>query len=1376
MNKRTTKKYFRSFASLLFFLAIALFYQGWNAGALLGFSDLWKVVEGVPKAEVVQDDDDILVGAGRKANVLFLLDTGSQMTFTPIGTMPEWNVNVTTRVSADAYLAQSTYGHGGLNVVGTTASGRERYGRDLDATNNVTTADVGKTVTQFMADHINDYYFPFNNTTHPLGTNATGTTALKPGSAGIPQPLALVFRNTNYWNVSTIPSSYGALMPNDSRMYKMKLVMWRLLDDSTLFERLRVGMATTFQEFNVRTSNYIADFYKASPFGALYTYGGYTFQNGTGPDWATSIPGSGGYGNSQACYWGIDRNYYDGYGHTTSTWRLINRAYLRVPISDYTTDHANLFRVWIDGYEDVSNGGASDPYFFKNPELIADGKTFLSTAIYPGHPDLSRSTLLNQSDGAGRAKIGIAFSHRTPGTNYANNVTTGVNPGTTGTCMNVLKAGGTGEALGTVLDFFSPPVNGIGGAPGSAYNVFNAPEVSFPIKDNCESNWLIIFTAGDDSSGYSTADAVLSLFKETKNKKVTRRTGQSGNNNTFEEVQLDDGVRTIVVGFVDPNDPAKNVDDLRTKLNNIARAGDPMWNGSDWVADPSKHAYFANDVPGLMEVLREILVHINAEIRPAKGPMTESSSLETGTLAGDFDLFSASYKVNNEDQWQGELVRYQSHIATSGDISVTLPAKWELGTTLLNLRTKGSGGRNLVYWSSSGWSDLKYTTGDNEYPDADVGILLGLQTADLKTPSRYTGKLHPSRAMINWLHGYDFNYADNKEVERKFLLSDFGQSGVAMVQPPAKDALSLPGYDTWADSALIKSRDIRLFAQSNEGILHVINPTATGAGLETMAIVPPPVMQPFRLAATKFAVSTVGLDKKVEWDDNTTSGDAGYASRPAYLLDGPLFLRDFDLDLNGTSWGTYLIGMLGRAGNGLYLMNVTQPQNPKFLWFRETRYRSDGRPVLIRRGASDAEPTYAQDTGTDMSATGPVFNNPDAYPFFQMGYNMPRPVAGVAKLPDNSLRNMIVLAGGMQENLDLNNNGYVGAALYIVDPKDGSAVKVFNSGSLSGVSADCRAGTMKAGPDPYMGMLVTPPAILRSGTTKSIAGKVFTADNRGNIFMVNLERGFGTSADSLPQNDWSIQTVGTLRAKSLESNADDNHCIPLGILVSTVSSTGATWVSGGTSNIGTRNNDSPTNNSAMIRNKGQYIFSFKVSEDKALYRDDLVGITVVSGDKAPDGANGWYIKLQAESATSNDEYVTTRPVLMAGKIYCTTFIPTKSSATCNSAVDGTSRIYAVSLETGEEKWGSKVSGKYIEIRGIKFAGLTHSTKGSKETIIGSYAVTNKATSEEDLNKLVALGLISRANGVPMITFGEGEGTDPPFPPLSTYINYWREVF
>ncbi|MDR1915513.1 MAG: pilus assembly protein, partial [Synergistaceae bacterium] len=59
-------------------------------------------------------------------------------------------------------------------------------------------------------------------------------------------PYALVFKNPAHWAKPPALWTEDDLVPNDSRMYQTKLVLWNLLSDKERFKDVRVGMATTF--------------------------------------------------------------------------------------------------------------------------------------------------------------------------------------------------------------------------------------------------------------------------------------------------------------------------------------------------------------------------------------------------------------------------------------------------------------------------------------------------------------------------------------------------------------------------------------------------------------------------------------------------------------------------------------------------------------------------------------------------------------------------------------------------------------------------------------------------------------------------------------------------------------------------------------------------------------------------------------------------------------------------------------------------------------------------------------------------------------------------------------------------------------------------
>jgi hypothetical protein len=1322
----------------------------------------------------LEDNNQILVT--RKANVLFMLDTGSPMTFTAKGKMPEWGVNAHTPQQAGQMLREATYGHGGLPVAGTGAigysyGGLNRYGREgpdtEDEANNITMATLNLDL------HADNYYSPFNYANNPV-------------SGANPAPYALVFKNSSWWKngppAGTIINKDTHLVPNDSRMYKMKLVMWRVLSDVVLIENLRMGLATTYQEMNTPDAGFYADYYKASPYGAFNP----NFPYGTAPSWSTSLVDSFAngyaYADSAAAFWGINREYYD-YGHNTNVWKLLNRAYLRVPMDDYSSEHLEKFRLWIDGYEDLTRNVASDPYYYKNPELFADGKTFLSTAIYPGHSDLDRTKLLNTIDPANQRAVTFSSVNgevkaAMDGGAYLNKL------------FNIFKRG-SGEALGTILDFFSPPVATIGEVSTNASNVEFAPEVSFPLSDECDKNWVVIFTAGDDSSEYSSAQAVADLYAHTKNKNLTMlKRGSDGKpvklygQNQFEPIKLQEGVRTLVVGFVDPKSNEPDIVALRKKLNDMAKAGDPN--------NPYAAAYFANDVSGLVQALRSVLARINSEIQPAAGPLTESPAMgdEEEENPNQYNIFSAGYRINKFDQWNGTFARYRS-VKGSGDITTT--ELWELGRDLHNSVTPGS--RELVYWGQGSFKQLEFTISKSNATLHPLANTFGVTAAFVansmdasNVPGKtFAGKLHPSRALVNWLHGYEYSYVESKELLRRSLLSDFGQSTSVIVGPPqAFDAF--PGYREWTALPAQKNLATRIYAQTNDGILHVINPSLeiSQKDREQMAIVPPPSLLPLRLAGLKMAKVGDGDNYKLRWLDvldfmTATSDDIPISSKPAYVLDGPVRMRRFDMNPNAVppddhKWKAILIAMLGRGGNGLYTMDVTSPDIPQFYWYRETIENKDDLTLVRMRADDDSV-----DTMTVKPNWANIYSYPDSYPFYQLGFNSLNTAAGVSWLNGEAgkYRNMIVLPGGMQRSFDLENNGKMGAALYIIDPDESKHTdfnnasgwaKVYNGGS---VDPDWRIGSEPSGDDPYMGMMVSAPTLHASQYShplgKYVAGQIYASDNRGNIFALLLE---STSENSSIPFKERLLTVGSLRKSTDEPTA--SYASPYSVIITrrpTVPD--VWWVSGGTANVA---------GSTHLQNKSQLIYSFKLPNfdtGETSLRDNWVELKSNDVNSKIDPTDptkqGWYIPLEPEGASQNykEEYVSAQPVLFDNQIIFATFLQKKIdtdavSEKCQDAViDGKGRIYAFDMDTG-------AGGLWTDLDGEKPVSVNVSIQGDIEIITD---VVNEESSSENAQIVKKKGFFREKwhRGRRYLKPRKGkkyDDDDPSIPPETTYINYW----
>ena len=595
---------------------------------------------------------------GLPPNVLLLLDVGSPMTFTPEGTMPQRG-DSNTPAQRVQMLKDCTYGSGARPEA---VKGGSRYGRDLDNGNN----KIGDP---------DCYYTPYDGTYPENGVEG----AAKPN-----KPYFLTFRDSGYhvnlpagvrvgdvvtgYPGSPYPSQsfshgqniYKQLVPNDSRLYIMKLVLWRLTspENADLFSRMSVAMGTSYQEDNYPHRMY-ADFYKAPDWGikAGFPYGG-------APGWATGLQNN--YSASQTAWCGINRDFYS--SNDARRWRQVNRAVLKVPFGRFyddaqkATSHLTAFRRYIDGIE---NPQGSNP----NPELFADGKTPLATSIEARRHHQNKKDPNNQD---------LIRYYGADTVDYE------------GSYLKLRK----GQAAGSIIDFFSP-LPGSGRKNGLKFE--SETEGFFPVTGPCQPNWLIIFTAGNDATdaGYTAADATLKLYVDTL--KMRGRRWDKGQGKWLEkEHDMKQGVRTLVVGFVDPTAPKAEA--LREDLRKVAAAGQPRRDSfGNWVpstGDPSIQPFFANNASELLKALTNAFRQVDSDAKASGAPLIQGDP-----MGGEHGLiFGASYEPRRYDVWEAKFQCSSLDIKTGK----TVGPLWEAGRLMA---AKGSS-RNLWAWRGSSLAKL----------------------------------------------------------------------------------------------------------------------------------------------------------------------------------------------------------------------------------------------------------------------------------------------------------------------------------------------------------------------------------------------------------------------------------------------------------------------------------------------------------------------------------------------------------------------------------------------------------------------------------------------------------------------------------------------
>mgnify|MGYP000845161995 CR=1 FL=1 len=879
-------------------------------------------------------------------NVLFLLDVGSQMVFTPKGIMPmaerRGNQFVVSpdRATAAERLAECTYGMGSHPVTGgepgVSGPSAWRWGRDLDNGNN----EIGSADCYYSSKPGNPYFLTFKDGRLPAGVRRGMKVTGYPKYTNSPYPEKPFSPNED---------AYNQLVPNDSRMYMMKLVLWRLTEpeNAELLSGMNVAVATNIQD---ESRPLRADVYKYPPYGREGI-----FKYGRAPDWSIGdADGWGGYSNSVYTYIGVLRDHYSA-TPGLPTWNHVHRAILLAPFDRFykedapgrfsPTPHLARFRKYIDGVETIKNGR------FENPELFADGQSPISTALY-ARDYLMRGSEIGK-DIPGKDAIRYAPSDVKWGNGDRINLVTS-------TTTDGLMAG---QAVGSAIDFFSP-----------LKLPFNDGAGFFPVQGSCQSNWVVVFTAGNDEQEGKWPDgkplrtapeAALELYKNSVAPAHALR-GRMRAGSGWQEMSyaMDKGIRTLVVGFVNENATDANSKKLIKSLNEIAANGRPKKQGDEWVKDENQKALFANDVPKLIESMLSVLKLINADAKSGGG-LVGSPKIVMQEDVDEGRVYALSYDPQLADQWAAEFSCHDLSILGTGAISMD-SGIWRAGALM----------------DQAGSSRRIYT------PLYDAGTR-GQNVTELRkvSPESFARLANVPEGEVEKFRRWLCRPKDVDQDTKATPLGDSQHSNFLKV-------------DRASDSSDI-------FLQTNRGILHALD-AATGA--ELWAFIPPNAFQG-RIRAMKF-------DPAGRWYNGKGSTADDYRSVALVTLDGLMSQSALD----SADQQSVLLATTGYGGSGIYAVDVTNRETtPQFLWAVDN----------VRYTTPEPNP---MDGVRRWGAAAPV-NATDPRDFNYSSLGLTLQAAALIPVSTDQYDVVGVLPGGLGYNLGRDDQG---KAIYVLDPRDGS--------------------------------------------------------------------------------------------------------------------------------------------------------------------------------------------------------------------------------------------------------------------------------------------------------------------------------------------------
>ena len=846
---------------------------------------------------------------------------------------------------------------------------------------------------------------------------------------------------------------------------------------------------------------------------------------------------------------------------------------------------------------------------------------------------------------------------------------------------------------------------------------FYKMEGTVTAREWCRDNWLVLLTDGGDNDFINDIWGQKDNVPNAVKKLYDLNFGITGAR----------PVKTMVIGLVDPDDE----EDLAKSLAKVADYGDDgeIDTGnyspktySEWVWDrrwgwvlwdntyefvwnkpiSDSKAYFATDLKSLMAAFKTIFQTIQDAAATGSAPLVNPPK----TLGGAGKVYSAGFRPKNDQQWLGFLSSY----TISGNVVSSTP-EWEAGA-LLDSRDSGERSILTADWGT-GSSSKVGDTNLKAFSSGNASALRAFVAGDLSITDTLLGKF------FNWVRGAD--EWDEAGGDERWKLGDPYHVGLVEVGAP-QSLLTDPAYSEFKESS-VKGRTPLVYMHANDGMVHAFNTNnkddaASKAvkGKEEWAFIPPNVLNFPRLIGTKLDSDGSFMDVK--------------RSNPKYLLDGPLVAED--ILLNG-SYRTVLLGALGRAGTGLYALDVTVPESPLFLWSVENNCYDASE--MLRSSENRLFMKWTGGTGTASSSLTTLASSSLSVPG-RLRLTVSTPFIGTVDIENlSSLETKwIALLGAGAKRFPALEDDEGGKAVVALDMKDGSLVKEIVHDDLGAVVAPL---SVEAGPRPMR------------------IRKFYLGDDKGAVFEGDLS--------SYKKDEWGLGKVFAPGDSAPDSGL---FTIPYALEVGNIRN--RKWLFWGTGD--------PDLLFGGDKDGQCYVFAMNrsLAGDTAFTFDSLPQLVNVVGDQYDDtvavSANGWRMHL------GTGEMVTTPPVLYRGYIFFATYTA-KADDPCSV---GDSEFYIMKADTGlggfvtfdqsgkENSWT-----KSVKLLATRISGIT--VTGGKVYV----GVTSFSNASDPASALSGFTGNVSVNGT-LLTFDvpenvmgneEGGGDSPKMQP--TYWRDWR---
>lgn len=323
---------------------------------------------------------------------------------------------------------------------------------------------------------------------------------------------------------------------------------------------------------------------------------------------------------------------------------------------------------------------------------------------------------------------------------------------------------------------------------------------------------------------------------------------------------------------------------------------------------------------------QELIQRLSDAINSIKSKVGSSSglALNSSSISSDSAVFRAVFSP--EKAWSGDLIRQKIEIISiAGNDKLDFQDEWSAAE---KLKAKDPDSREILTFNGSRGVPFRFPA-DYVHPNADTEISKG-QIEDLLFNAPHTSGENSAQVsdnqiygerLLNYLRGehtYERGVANTSTIEDNFdkafrdrvgeRLGDIAHSSpVYVAQPNERYPDKIEGADASKSYfAFAKSKANRremVYVGANDGMLHAFD---ADTGEERFAYVP-----------------------SIIFNENSAFG-LHYLSSTSYshipYVDGGITVRD--VYVNG-AWRTYLVGALRGGGRGIYVLDVTNPDQVK---------------------------------------------------------------------------------------------------------------------------------------------------------------------------------------------------------------------------------------------------------------------------------------------------------------------------------------------------------------------------------------------------------------------------------------------------------------